>query len=772
MRDKPATLNTMRRDSEAGTTLIEISLMSVIFTIALIAIATAIRTAVKGTLMSREQTRAMMLARDQLENVKNMGFKALVGRFSNYPYPDRFDSAMPMYQKKDAVPYPTDYTPNAVEDPWTAEDILVGGIRYWRHVVVKFVIERGDGVLIQNPPPDLTATPPVFGGHNSGSGLAFIEVDVTWYNRRTGRMSQVRVTSLLADTSVSNRAQGQINGRVIDDGAGTGAPVGPLPIPLGADDSVITTGLVVTAENAVTHDVYTVKSDTSGDYHFGDLPDGTYSVRVSGAPAYQNSEYTSFNKGLYAATGKSVEINDTSLTLNNVDIYAIKVKKVIVKAKIDAGAGSQTVVVSMNDGVSLPSQTTVDCAPCEVTLTDVAVPGLGNRKYLLRIENKTTPGVAGATLCIDSSTAEGSIWYVGWGGILPFGGNPCAGGCAGFGGGTCVDPIATGPALTFTTTGMTTADVGLRVKVQECANFSCGPPTAPGLVRVSYFGKTTGLGATLIVDADGIATFTGVPPERARDLVVTAQMTVTGHSYDQYEVPVDLLSGMNYDLDENNGSKYSAVPTVDNRHNFQLIQVSAISGTVFKGDGTGFGGAVVRIARTEWSTVVTANDSGQFKYANVPVATGTYTVAPVVGADFSSQPVSLTVAVSAKGTEYRIGNVSSPPAFTVVPINGKLWGYVSYAGERLKTGAVVVACTIPCLSPFPDTLPDPALLNHSTYSTVTLTDGRYSLDVVAGLRYCIYSYVVRDGNAHVFTSDPADVLVPAGTDTRYDITIP
>ncbi|MEK7475635.1 MAG: carboxypeptidase-like regulatory domain-containing protein [Candidatus Coatesbacteria bacterium] len=775
MRAEPATLNTMRRDSESGTTFIEISMMSLIFTIAVIAIATAIRTATKGVLMAKEQSRAMALARDQLEVVKNMGYKVLENRFSNYYYPDDPDPATPLYQKKSAIPYPA-IKPNALEDPWTAEVILMGGVKYWRHVVVKFVQEDANGKLIQNPEPCPSCATPEPGGGNSAPGLAFIEVDVTWLNRRTGRMAQVRVSSLLANTSVASTASGRINGHVIDDGTGLGAPA---PLPVGGSPTYILSGLVITAQNEQTLAIYTVMSDSSGSYHLKNLPNGSYTVKLSGVPAYQDSAYTAWNKGLYAAAGQTVSINDTAQTLNGIDLYTIQLKKVSVRMKVQDVLLGQVLKISVSDGVSADQLWTApaDCtagSPCSLMIPNVAVPYTGSKTYQLRVENQTAPSVATAQLCVDSSVAAGGVYYVGWGSAPPPPPNPCNPmACPGFV--NCVDPDPEGPPLSFTTTGMTVANIGVRVRVIECVNFSCGLPTTPALVRVSYTGKTSGLGATLTVDANGVATFTGVPPESSQNLVVRAWMTVTGYSTDEYPVPVNLVSGQNYDLDENNGSTYSAEPPAGARHTLVLLQTSAISGTIWKGGGLPFPHAVVRIssAKSEWTTIVTADDSGRFKYGVVPVATDAYTVAPVVGADYSSTPGSRSVYVAAKGTEYRIDNSKAPMDFVVLSINGMLRGTVSYGGEPLRTGAVVVACSSPFVDPFPSSLPSPALAGHYTYSTVTLTDGTYAMRVVAGLvDYYIYAFAVKDGVPHVYSSSPTQVTVPPDVDAVHDFSLP
>src|ERR1051325_3869470 len=170
---------------EQGTTYIEITMMMLITTIAIVAIANGIRVTSRGVLAAKERSRGLAIARDKLEEVKNLGYQNLENKFSNYLYPDNPDPSiqptliLPIHQKKDAAPYPAT-VPNAADDPWTPEQIQEGRMTYWRPVKVKFVAESAPGQELQQfPVPNAGLN--VIGGNDTGSNLAYIEVDVTWY---------------------------------------------------------------------------------------------------------------------------------------------------------------------------------------------------------------------------------------------------------------------------------------------------------------------------------------------------------------------------------------------------------------------------------------------------------------------------------------------------------------------------------------------------------------------------------------------------------------
>ena len=416
-------------DREQGVTYIELTISMLIASIAVMALVTALRTAFRGNLMAKDKTRAMTLARDRLEEVKNSGYSSLTNRYSNYVYPDNGDPAAPLYQKENVVPYPA-VKPSVAEDPWTPETILIGNTAYWRHVVVKFVTENASGKLEQDPLPCPSCVPAEAGGSASSSNLAMIEVDVTWWSRRLSRMQQVRVSTLVANANIPTTTIGEISGTVLDDdtddnGDNPTNAIVLLPT-IGPDDAAIKSQqIIVVARQLETNDTYSTKTSTvDGTYTLSSLPYGGYYVEIRGAPGYRDSAYTGYDEPPGVSSPiKTVTLSPAAIREKNISIFTTKLKRITLHVKIkgvDATVTPQAIRATVDDGVSADYLQTLSGAnydasnPWVFVISNVAVPYTGAVNYTLKVENQTSLTNATARFCVASSVTGGDL-YVGWG---------------------------------------------------------------------------------------------------------------------------------------------------------------------------------------------------------------------------------------------------------------------------------------------------------------------------------------------------------------------
>ncbi len=743
--------------NEHGTTLVEISIMLLIMTIAVVALANAIRVASGGVVTAKERDRALALARDRLEEVKNMGYQSLMIKFSGYAYPDQRDPtiseemALPIHQRKDVAPYPAT-PPGPGDDPWTPEMILQGNIQYWRHVKVKFVREDPDTQQLQQyKPPDSAKGEP--GGVFTGSNLAYIEVDVTWMSRRTKGMSQVRVTSLIANTAVANVAIGEIAGTVFDDDADNNnnpaIAYNTPPTTLGADDKPVTlAALIVTARNVNTNDQYSARLNSKGGYLMTGLPDGSYEMTLNGTTGYLDGVYTNYTcMPDMGHPSFSVSITAARKTVNNVNIWTRKLRLFTVAGRFKGvnGSGStKTVDVSCDDGVSGLSSLTVtqlcdSAEPCEFAIPSVAWPSTGIVRYKVNVRCREDETLSEWQMCVNSASS-GSIFHMGdaW-----TASNPCSGVC----GTTFIDCIrpASGTVVSdpISVSSVANQTATIRMKVRQYANGTETdiPSGDLPLVRVSLVNAASGESSTVWVGVGGSATL-ATSPAGGQQVRVFAYMTTTGYTTDDFYLNFDVAPNQVYDLEV--GSIVSPLPIAERRHTFVLKKVSTIAGRVWKIAGVqGYPEAKVNISHPNgWSAVVTADTSGSFFMESVPMEVADYHVLPATGSDLTSDPSTYRpVKVSTNGLTITNDTAANPIQFTLTSINGYIVGKVTMGGQVVTTGAVVIASTLDTgTSQFVTSVPDPALTGQFSYSTVTRTDGTYRIKVATGLVAPFYLY--------------------------------
>jgi len=829
---------------ERGTTYIELVIMSLIATIMLVAIATAVKTATKGSLSAKERSRALTLAQDRLEEVKNMGYGTLGYRFSGYYYPDFPTTGNVLVQSKDRAPWAkaynntydaafmATYTPdnpgpvmvaNPGEDPWTPEVILMGKTKYWRHVVVKFVADsNGDGKFVQVPEPN----PPIdVGGTNPGSNLAYIQVDVAWRSRTSWKHEKVSLSTLLANPAAISTTFGRITGTVWDMGGPAQGCFANLKGD-GIDDKWLTWAkLVITARNILTDEKF---QGTLGNYsgyggyayRIDGLPTGTYEVLVSGAPLYLDGGYNAFTcppDPTHLTVG--VTITSAAYYADYINIWIQKVKKVRIFGCFVGVSGTdgfgtsnnaQDVWVSANDGASDPLNlsVTVNCdssSSCWFQLNDVAWPTTNHVLYSVNIANKSNNTIATAYICADAALlypAPGSIADFAVGYLPPVGMNACGAGCKGettqpfpLLGADCVFPGAPGYYDPLNV-GYSVRRVRVKVKVREYYNgmmwdLTPGAGGTAELARIAFLSQNDGVSVTLPVysAADpklGTTIFenypTGeglVPIQDPPTIRFRAYATTTGYDEDTYFLPFKTESGFDYCLIEGDGWA-SSPGDITQRYTFVLKRVSAVSGTVWLVAGSkGFPNATVKIVSSaqDWSAATVADGQGRFYIPSVPVHfSNTYKVSPVGGSDYLSVPSSRDVTVDAHGLVFKKDNSGNPLDFVMTAINGLIRGTISHNNQAVNEGALVIVSTYN--GAFPATLPSTALTSAYTYSTVTLSDGSYSLRVATGVgSYYVYVFFRQTNSAGVgtdYTCGPcagSPVTVVPGSEATCNVNV-
>jgi hypothetical protein len=281
------------------------------------------------------------------------------------------------------------------------------------------------------------------------------------------------------------------------------------------------------------------------------------------------------------------------------------------------------------------------------------------------------------------------------------------------------------------------------------------------------------------VDANGEVTITNVPATFGGDIRLSAYMTTTGFTQDDYFLPFNVEPTQQYELEPGGGYGGGGQPATAMQHLFVLQRVAAVSGTVWSIANTkGYPNAQVQIKNdlTQWNTVVKADVNGRFKHSAVPKETSPYYVVPVTGSELTSVPVSRDFTIANHGLEYRVDTNNNPMEFVLSSINGTLVGTIRKTGAPtyvVKTGAMVIASTYNTgTAQFVTSLPAAALGGEYSFSTVTLADGTYRMKVATGIgSYWVYASAVING-VEVFVKSAAAVAVAPDTEVTQDLTLP
>lgn len=193
--------------------------------------------------------------------------------------------------------------------------------------------------------------------------------------------------------------------------------------------------------------------------------------------------------------------------------------------------------------------------------------------------------------------------------------------------------------------------------------------------------------------------------------------------------------------------------------NFTLSQAGRIRGYITR-DGTNPIPGVAVIAYDTGNVVRDEEISGSDGYFTlVNLATGTYTVEPVLGSGESSNPLYISTTVTA-GSLINIGS------FTITGAFGTIRGSVEESGVAIQTGVLIIASTSSFTSP--PVLSSASLTGSAYYVTNSYEDGTYILDVRGSTTaaYNLIAYYTKfNGTTPVISSRTASASVTAGNTT-------
>ena len=182
--------------------------------------------------------------------------------------------------------------------------------------------------------------------------------------------------------------------------------------------------------------------------------------------------------------------------------------------------------------------------------------------------------------------------------------------------------------------------------------------------------------------------------------------------------------------------------------NFLLSQGGRITGFVTR-DGTnalpGVAVAALDVNGYAQGQQVSGTDG---RFTTLTIATGTYSVEPVLGSKELSVPASVSVTVA-------IGGTVSAGTFTITGAMGSIRGTVTSGGQAITTGVMIIVTTSTLAGspPAPPTLSVAALTASPYYITSSYEDGTYSVEVRQSTSpvYRVYSYYTTVSASGVVT---------------------
>jgi hypothetical protein len=154
--------------------------------------------------------------------------------------------------------------------------------------------------------------------------------------------------------------------------------------------------------------------------------------------------------------------------------------------------------------------------------------------------------------------------------------------------------------------------------------------------------------------------------------------------------------------------------------NFSLSQGGRIRGFVTR-DGINPMPGIAVVAYDAGGTAGDNEVSGSDgRYTLVNLATGTYTVEPILGSGETSTPSNASVTVTA-------GGLITASTFTISGSYGTIRGAVTSGGAAIRTGVLIICSTATITSP--PTLNANSLTGAGYYVANSYEDGTYSMEV-------------------------------------------
>ncbi|MBI2069732.1 MAG: carboxypeptidase regulatory-like domain-containing protein [Elusimicrobia bacterium] len=227
-----------------------------------------------------------------------------------------------------------------------------------------------------------------------------------------------------------------------------------------------------------------------------------------------------------------------------------------------------------------------------------------------------------------------------------------------------------------------------------------------------------------------------------------------------YDITANPNNGNSSYVSQTSQSVVVVLGKVTSGVNFTLSQGGKIRGFSTR-DGIN---ALPGIAYTAYNEndIAMANEvsGSDGRFLLTDLATGTYSVEPILGSGETSSPASISTTV-AIGDDLHIGT------FTISNAFGKITGTFKSGGEIIKTGVLVIVTTTTITTP--PALSSNTLTGAPYYMTNSYEDGTYSVDVrgSTSTKYEVYAYYFTfSGDTPVINSSAtSNVTVTAGQTT-------
>ena len=153
------------------------------------------------------------------------------------------------------------------------------------------------------------------------------------------------------------------------------------------------------------------------------------------------------------------------------------------------------------------------------------------------------------------------------------------------------------------------------------------------------------------------------------------------------------------------------------------------------------------------------------RFTSVSIPTGTYTVSPALGSLEQAVPSSTTVSLASAG----VTKFSS--TFTITGALGYITGSVSFGGQPIKTGVLIVVTTATLTGspPVPPSLSSATLSGSPYYVVSSMEDGTYRVEArqATAPKYNVYAYYPSPSGVYatMISSASSNVQVLSGQTT-------
>ncbi|OGR81855.1 MAG: hypothetical protein A3J74_09270 [Elusimicrobia bacterium RIFCSPHIGHO2_02_FULL_57_9] len=199
---------------------------------------------------------------------------------------------------------------------------------------------------------------------------------------------------------------------------------------------------------------------------------------------------------------------------------------------------------------------------------------------------------------------------------------------------------------------------------------------------------------------------------------------------------------------------------------FMLSQGGRISGFVSRDGSNPLPGVAVAVLDANGSSHDQQVSDLNGRFTTVNMATGAYSVEPVLGSHESSNPAATSVTVA-------IGETVSAGTFTISGALGTIAGSVNAGGASITTGVLIVVTTttLSGTPPAPPALSTATLTSVPYYITSSYEDGSYAVEVrqsTAAPFYNAYGYyttVSSTGAVSISYQQLSNISVTAGQTT-------